>query len=106
MMHANETFVNATKGYQWGDSGWQETYCETRGELFRAAQSEHGRCISTMYRDGADGEAIPVGWVFAKRKQYEDCEETYLAETWVEVRENVRPHCHTCHAVHGTGEYV
>jgi len=29
----------------------------------------------------------PVGWIFEKRKKYDDSDETYLHETWVEIQE-------------------
>lgn len=31
-------------------------------------------------------KAVPVGWVFVKRMKYEDCEDTYIREVWVETR--------------------
>jgi hypothetical protein len=44
---------------------------------------EYGRCTGRVYIDGADGKGLPIGWVFIKRKEYDDCKETFLQETWV-----------------------
>jgi hypothetical protein len=51
------------------------------GDIFRYSQKEHGRCTGKVYV----GNGIPVGWVFVKRKKYEDANETYLHETWVSL---------------------
>jgi len=60
-----------------------EPFTDDVGTLFRALQREHGRCVSKVYHDGADGQPIPIGWVFQKRQQYSDCADTYLQEVWV-----------------------
>lgn len=92
MLKIKETYVNETKGYQWGDSGWYEPYTENIGRLFLNMQREFGRCIGRMYRDYENGKTVAVGWVFQKRMRYEDArynrpEDYYLREVWVEVRE-------------------
>jgi len=51
----------------------------TRAKIFKWLQKEHGRCTSKVYI----GNGIPVGWVFQKRVEYTDCNETYLQETWI-----------------------
>jgi hypothetical protein len=89
-----ETFINATKGYQFGNSDWYEPYEDSKGRLFRAMQKEYGRCVSPVYIDAVDGTK-QVGWVFEKRMVYEDSRrpyserDYYMRETWVEVREVV-----------------
>ena len=90
---ALENYVNVTKGWRHGDSGWQETFADNPGDLYRALVREHGRCVSKMYRDRDGKPPIVCGWVFQKRRQYDDCSETYLAETWVEVS-TTPPHKH------------
>jgi len=87
MLHINETWVNADKGYQVGDSGWYEPYTDDLGRLFKAMQKEYGGCVSKIYLDAPDGTCFPVGWVFQKRVKYSDCNETYLQETWVSYRQ-------------------
>ena len=52
-------------------------------DIYKAALKEYGRCISKIYVDGKDNAVKHVGWVFQKRCKYEDCNETYLQETWV-----------------------
>lgn len=79
-----ETFENATTEVVFGESRPYETYCETRGELYRDLRGEYGRCISKVYVDRG-AEVIPVGWVFQKRMQYEDSPEYYLRNVWVTV---------------------
>ena len=79
-----ETFVNETRGYRFGESEPYETWTSDIGELYRQMRREYGGCVSKMFRDTAEG-VQQVGWVFRKRMQYEDCEETYMREVWVEV---------------------
>jgi hypothetical protein len=83
----NESWVNATKGWRCGESGVYETCVNNVYQLFRAMQKEYGRCVSKMYVDEANGKAKHIGWVFQKRRQYDDCKETYIQETWVSVHE-------------------
>ena len=85
----SETFVNADERSCYGETEPYETYFDQDevGRLFRDLQQEHGRCIGRMYRDLPDGGAMHVGWVFQKRRRYQDADETYLSETWV--------HCYT-----------
>lgn len=82
-MLIRETFVNATRGYQYGDTGWYEPFTDNRARLFLALQREYGRCISKMYCE-PDGKQ--VGWVFEKKVEWGDCKgEYYTQETWVEI---------------------
>ena len=76
------------KWYGCGDSGLFEPFTEDRGELFRAFQQSNGRCIGFVYVDTKDGGAEKVGWIFEKRRAYEDSpKETYLSQTWVTLHE-------------------
>ena len=84
-----ENKVNLTKGWRFGDSGVYESYFETPGEAYRACVKEHGRCTGRMYIDTIDGKAKPIGWVFLKRAKYDDCDETFLQETWVTLHEKM-----------------
>lgn len=79
-----ETYVNVTKGYNFGNSEWYETFTDETGRLFRSLQKEYGKA-GKMYRDTANGGAKQVGWVFSKRMKYEDADEYYTREVWVEV---------------------
>lgn len=92
-----ETYVNETQGYRFGDSDWFEPYTDNMGKLFRDLQKEYGRCTGKVYTDTVDG-AKQVGWVFEKQMQYEDARpryndygrllkpETYLRAVWVTYR--------------------
>jgi hypothetical protein len=84
-LYVQESFVNKTEGYRFGDSDVYETQFDTAGEIYRHAQREYGRCTGKAYVDVEDGEPIPVGWVFLSRVKYEDVNETYLREVWVTV---------------------
>ena len=79
-----ESWVNRTEGHSGGDSGVYETWATfgELGRLFLDLQHEHGRCTGKVYIDRAGG-ARAIGWVFEKRRKYEDVDETYLAETWI-----------------------
>lgn len=94
-LFASESYINATVGYRYGDSGVQETFCETPGELYRAMRREHGRCIGRTYIDTPDGTEA-IGWVFTKRVMYDDArprdgrygpDAYYLREVWVTVHD-------------------
>ena len=71
------------KRYGLEDSGLYEPYTDNRKRLFLSLSREYGRCVSKVYVDNPDGSAKPIGWVFEKRMKYEDCNETYICETWV-----------------------
>jgi hypothetical protein len=71
-----------------GDGPVYESYHETDGELFRACQREHGRCISRVYIDTASGTKA-IGWVFEARRPYQDCpRESSIIETWVSIHDS------------------
>ena len=70
-----------------GDSDVYETGSKTIGELYKSCVKLYGRCTSKMYIDRADGSSQHIGWVFIKREKYDDCNETYLKETWVSIHE-------------------
>lgn len=83
-----ESWVNATAGHRIGDSDVYESFTDDKGELYRAFVREHGRCQGRVYID-KDGKAQAIGWIFVKRRQYDDCNESYLAETWVTVHNSL-----------------
>ena len=86
-LYVQESFVNATKGYRFGDSDVYESYANTTGELYRAMLKEYGRCMGKVYVDSPEGPPMHVGWVFQGKQQYEDCKDTYLREVWVTVHD-------------------
>jgi len=74
--------------YSTGTSEVYETTYTTNevGDLYRALQKEHGRCVSKVYIDRKNGEPRAIGWVFRKRERRDHCyksSDTYLLETWV-----------------------
>jgi hypothetical protein len=82
------TYINETKGYILDEDPPHEPFTQDRKRLFRFAQKEWGRCVSKVYVDGADGKAIPCGWVFQRREKYDDArdnrpESFYVREVWV-----------------------
>ena len=85
MLEIQELYVNLTRNLRTGETDWYEPYTNDRGELYRHLVREYGRCTSKIYREGPNGP-VTCGWVFLKRQKYDDCAETFLAETWVEVR--------------------
>ena len=86
-LYVNEVWIDSTRHLGIGESGVYETFTDDPGELYRALQREYGRCISKVYIDGEKGETLPIGWVFVKRRHYEDTGEPYLAETWATLHE-------------------
>ncbi len=87
MLYAQESLVNATEGYSFGESDVYETCFESPGDLYRASVREYGRCAGRVYVDLPGKPATPVGWVFVGRQEYEDADETYLREVWVTVHD-------------------
>lgn len=86
-MLIEEVWRNATENYICGESGLYEPYTDNLGELFRSLQKEYGKCVSKVYVDQGD-KTIAIGWVFEKRRKYDDCNDTYLQETWVTLHES------------------
>lgn len=84
-LYISETYVNATKGQQFGESGVYETFTSDKGELYRSLVREFGRCTGRVYVDREGKPPQTVGWVFLKRCNYEDTGEPYLREVWVTV---------------------
>lgn len=64
-----------------------ESYTDKPGELFRSLRKEHGRCTGHVYRDRPDGGADKIGWVFEKRRRYQDSPETYIQHVWCVVHD-------------------
>ena len=90
-----ESTINRTEGYRIYDTVQpiKETYFDedvTPGEIFRACQKEHGRCDSKVYVSVGSGN-FQIGWVFVKRVKYDDCNETFLQETWITLLEEYDP---------------
>ena len=84
-LYAEENRINRTRGWRYGDSGVYETSYETTGALYRAMRKEYGRCTGRVMIDDKGGRSKPIGWVFLKRDRYDDCNDTFLSETWVTV---------------------
>jgi hypothetical protein len=80
-----ETWVNRTQNHIVGDSGKYETRFEETNELFAFCQKEYGKCVSNMYVDHCLYGTLKIGWVFEKKMKYENCNDTYIQQTWVEV---------------------
>jgi len=68
-----------------GESEVYESFTGDKGELYRDLVKEHGRCVSKVYIDLKDEPYKHIGWVFQKRKKYDDSDKTFVAETWVDV---------------------
>lgn len=71
-----------------GEGEPYQTGYEKVGDLYRAAQKEHGRCVSYVMVDVIKGtpRSIRVGWVFRKRaKTNTPLPRPAYIETWVTV---------------------
>ena len=82
-----------------GSSGLYEPYTDNIGKLFLALQREYGKCNSKIYIDTPDKKTNAIGWVFEKLQKYDDCNEYYLQETWVELHDE-QPDVVTTHHYH------
>lgn len=81
-LRINETFINATENYMFGDSQPYEPFTNDTGELYRALRAEYGRCTGKRYVDLPSGTKA-IGWVFEKVIKYDDSNETYKREVIV-----------------------
>lgn len=87
-----EEYLNATKGYSFGDSGEPyEAFTDDTGRLYKSLQGEYGKA-SNVYVDTTSGPVRHVGWAFTKRMRYEDARDNsegsyYLREVWVTLYE-------------------
>lgn len=85
-MYVQEDYINKTEGYRIGSSDVYDTGVDNKGELFRAAQRAHGKCLGYVYVDRPNGKPRKIGWMFSKKVRYEDqSAEFYVRETWVTV---------------------
>jgi len=89
----SEDWINKTNGWTVGSSGIYETFTDDKGQLYKSLVKEYGRCTGKVYID-KDDTTLTIGWVFEKRVKYDDCNETYLQETWITLHE-ARPVTHT-----------
>lgn len=87
-MLIEEIYRNASEGYVIGESGLYTPFTDKPGELFKALRREYGKCVSKVYVDKLDNTVSAIGWVFQKLQKYEDCNKTYLAETWVTLHDD------------------
>jgi len=90
MIWVQESYINQTAGYRFGDTEVYESGFDQAGPLFKAMQCEYGRCVSKVYIDGKDGKPRQIGWVFQKTVEYEDARadwpkdrREYVREVWV-----------------------
>src|SRR5690606_25214162 len=100
-LYVQETYVNASEGYIFGESPVVEAGTDVLRLRYGALVGEFGRCVGKADIDGPDGKAIAVGWVFVKRMRYQEVSQTYLQETWVTVHK--RPPSSRYHYLPRTG---
>ncbi|MEV2222734.1 hypothetical protein AB0E01_22980 [Nocardia vinacea] len=87
-MLVNVTLTNEDQGIRFSE--WSEDVDDevTRGEIFRNARSEFGRCVGKVYVD-TDSGSDEVGWIFESRQLYDgrnSRNETYIRHAWVTVK--------------------
>jgi hypothetical protein len=80
---AEFNYRNATQNWNCGQEV-VETRFSDRNELYHSCLREYGRCIGSVYVE-KQGKPQRIGWIFQKRQKYDDCNETYIAETWVSI---------------------
>lgn len=83
--------VNETENYRFSDFDDDSVPLKgdgtpDLGNIYRAMQSEYGRCRGGVFRDTKTG-SIRTGWIFESRQQYDDSTDTYLRTAWVEIQE-------------------
>jgi hypothetical protein len=93
-MLVEETWCGTDNKREWwttGSSGFYEPYTDDIGRLFKEFQREYGKCVSSLYVETRTAGDIRCGWVFEKRRKYEDCNQTYIAQTWVALYDDTKP---------------
>ena len=93
----SHTQIDATRHISSGESEVYESCCATPAEVYRHCLKNYGRCTGKVYIDKKDGKSVHVGWVFVSRQKYDDCNDTYLAETWVTMHKAKPTHTITHH---------
>lgn len=79
-LYINEVYVDESRGYRFGESGWYETFTDNKNDLFKHLRREYGQAKKMYIGDGEQ-----VGWVFTGNAKYEDTGEKYKRSVWVEV---------------------
>jgi hypothetical protein len=82
-MLIQETWIDKERNCINGESGKYEPFTDDTGKLYRAMVKEYGRCTGHVYIDTKDKGTKVIGLVFIKRQKYDDCDKTFLLETWV-----------------------
>jgi hypothetical protein len=88
------TLTNEDEGYRFAEfseglddlNGLAEDGQPDFGDIYRWAQREYGRCMSSVYVD-TDAGVERVGWFFLARERYEDTGGVYRRGAWVSVVE-------------------
>jgi len=88
-MLIRETWVNKTEGYITGNTELYKPFTDDIKELLQTLRKEYGECISKIF---VDPDAKQIGWVFEKKVKYDDCNETFLMQTGVELHEKKPDH--------------
>ncbi len=86
-MFIQESYLNATDGYIFGESDVYECWTDDVGEIFRNCQREYGGCTGPVFIDDVNGVSRKIGWVFSRTEKYEDSRDTYVREVWVTLHE-------------------
>ena len=83
-----EVTINKTEYYRLGESGVYESCHNNVGELFKSLKKLYGKCVSNLYMEvAATKHGKKIGWVFEKRKKYDNSRDTFLCETWISLHE-------------------
>lgn len=82
-----EDHINKTENYSYGENETplEDTTIKNLKDLYHYGLKEFGKCISKAYIDKKDGASQHIGYVFQKKRQYEDTKEFYLAESWLSI---------------------
>lgn len=84
----HETFVNRSKNVPYGENECFDLWTSNWKDLYKSLKAEYGPIASKMYQDTIQvngtmhGEHI--GYVFKGWARYEDTQEPYQREVWVE----------------------
>lgn len=84
-MHAKVEQINTDKNYIYESFTIAIDKDTTKQQLFKQLMAEYGKPVSKVYIGNT--KPIAIGWVFHKRIQYDDCNKTFLQETWVSLEE-------------------
>ena len=79
----HEVVENDGKSYLLGEPEIYEPYTQDISELYHSFADEHGLCQGIVNRDLPNGEVVPVGYIFWRKRHPTSLDDTYDHYVWI-----------------------